>query len=162
MDNGYIYLLFLLLLHCVEWKLFRLISWREWVSVDRQFPQIFEWETRWATRNFSLRKISAQWNEKRSLGGEACALRCVYLFICLLCVHLLFVYSLPFNYFKEAVCWLMHQLCGLAPWSLEGYLCVLVGYFWLVLLWIWCRIWWKDCLLFKFIVVTVYSYLYYC
>ena len=86
----------------------------------------------------------------------------IYLFICLLCVYLLLVCSLLFNYFKEAVCWLMHQLCGLAPWSLEGYLSVLVGYFWLVLLWIWCRIWWKDCLLFKFIVVTVYSYLYYC
>ena len=46
------------------------------------------------------------------LDGETFVLRCVYFFVYLLFVCLLFIY------FKGAVCWVMHESCGLAP--LEG------------------------------------------
>ena len=52
------------------------------------------------------------------LGGEACVLRCVCLYICLLFVYLFIVclfVCLLFIYFKGAVCWVMHKLYGLAP-----------------------------------------------
>ena len=121
MDNAYIYLLFLLLLRCVEWRLFPLISW--WgvgrgggVSVDGQFPLIFGWETRWATRNFSLRRISARWNWMEKPMYYAVF---IYLFVYYLFIYCLFA-CLLFNYFNGAVCCFMHQLCGLAPWGLGG------------------------------------------
>ena len=41
----------------------------------------------------------------------------IYLFVYYLFIYYLFV-CLLFNYFKEAVCCFMHQLCGLAPWGL--------------------------------------------
>ena len=85
-----------------------------------------------------------------------------YLFIFWKCVCLLFIY------FKGAVCWVMHQCCGLVLWGkgCEGlflWICVavLVGatlaYF--VLLWVWCRMWWTPFLLLKLIVITVHTYL---
>ena len=116
MDNGYIYLLFLLLLHCVEWRLFHLISWWGRVSVDGQFPQIFEWEIRWATRNFSLRRISARWNWVEKF--VFCAVF-NYLFVYYAFIYCWFI-CLLFNYFKGAVFWFRHQFCGLAPWVLGG------------------------------------------
>ena len=54
------------------------------------------------------------------LGGKASDFHCVYLFICLLFAYLL-LFCLLFNYFNGAVCWFMHELCGLAPWG--QYLC---------------------------------------
>ena len=60
------------------------------------------------------------------LDGEACVLCCVYLFTYCLFVCLLFIY------FKGAVCWVIHQSCGLV--SLEkgvgGYFCGVFWQFW--------------------------------
>ena len=50
------------------------------------------------------------------LGGEACVLLCLFYY---LFIHCLFV-CLLFNFFKGAVCWFMHQLCGLAPLGFGG------------------------------------------
>ena len=110
-DNGYIYWLFLFLLHCMEWRLLLLISWWEWLSVGRQFPQIFQWKTRRATRNLGLRRISTRENWVEKLVFSAVF---VYLFVYYLFNYCLFV-CLLFIYFKGAVFWVMHQLCGLAP-----------------------------------------------
>ena len=112
MDNGHIYLLFLLILHCVEGRLSPSIFWWGRVSVDEQFAQIFGWDIRWATRNFSLRRISARWNWVEKL--VFCA-AFIYFFVYYLFIYCLFVCSL-FNYFKGAVCWFMHQLYDLARW----------------------------------------------
>ena len=43
-----------------------------------------------------------------------CFALCLFIYLFIYC---LFV-CLLFNYFKEAVCCFMHQLCGLAPWRL--------------------------------------------
>ena len=138
-----------MLLHYVEWGLFPLISWwGGWVSVEGQFPQIFGWETRWATRNFSLQRISARWNWVEKL--VFCAVF-IYLFVCYLFIYCLFV-CLLFNYFNGAVCCFMHQLCGLAPCGLGGAISV----FWWVSSGLICspldlmqgKMWWKACFLF--------------
>ena len=101
MDDGYIYLLFLLLLHCMEWRLFCLTSWQGVVCVGGQFPEIFGWETRLATQSLSLRRISARgnWVEKLVFCVEF-----IYLFLFYLFIYCLFV-CLLFNYFKGAIVW---------------------------------------------------------
>ena len=49
-----------------------------------------------------------------------CAAFFFYLFVYYFFIYCLFV-CLRFNYFKGAVCYFMHQLCGLAPRELgEG------------------------------------------
>ena len=86
---------------------------RGWVSVDGQFPQIFEWETRWATRKFSLQRIPARWNWVEKL--VFCA---VFIYLFIICLFIVCFYVCFFNYFKGVVCWFMHQFCGLVPWGL--------------------------------------------
>ena len=61
------------------------------------------------------------------MGGEACVLRCIYLFICLLIVFLLFACMLAFYYLKGAVYWAMHQLCSSGPLEVCVCVCVFVG-----------------------------------
>ena len=65
-------------------------------SVGGQFPHIFGWTTWGAAQNLGR---FAEDLHTAKLDGEACVLRCVYLFICLLFVYLLFVFCLFFNYF---------------------------------------------------------------
>ena len=149
MDNGYIYLLFLLLLHCVEWRLFPLISWSGMGLCWRTVFTNFRVRNPVGLQSFSLRRISARWNWVEKL--VFCVLF-IYLLVCNLFIYCLFV-CLLFNYFKGAVCYLMHQLCGLAPWGLGW---GTISMFWWVSSGLICspldlmqgKMWWKACLLF--------------
>ena len=69
-------------------KAFPLSSWWRWVSVDGQFSQILGWETQWATRNFSLWRISARWNWVEKLLISTVF---IYLFVYYLLIYYFFV-----------------------------------------------------------------------
>ena len=78
--------------YCTAWN--EGFSSRGWVSVDGQSPQIFWWETQWATRNFSLWKISAQWNWMEKL--VFCVVFIYLFFLCLFigCLYVCFLITL--------------------------------------------------------------------
>ena len=105
-NNGYIYWLFLLL-HCGEWRLFRLISY--W-GVGFCWGRVFGWITRGIARTLYLRRASAQGNCVRGLYFSLC------LFVCCLFVYYLFV-CLIFICFGRAIYRVVHRFCGLAPWG---------------------------------------------
>ena len=97
-----------------------------WVSVGGEFPQISRWKTRAAAQNLGLRRISARGNWMEELVFFTCVL---CLFICLLFVFLMFLCVFAFTNLYGAVCWVMHQLCDLAP--LEGvWGCYFCGVVW--------------------------------
>ena len=67
----------------------------------------------------------------RKLDGGACVFHLCFvcLFICLLFVFLMFLCVFAFTNLYGAVCWVMHQLCNLAP--LEGvWGCYFCGVVW--------------------------------
>ena len=109
---------FLLLLHCVEWRLFPLISWSGMGLCWRTVFTNFRVRNPVGLQSFSLRRISARWNWVEKL--VFCVLF-IYLLVCYLFIYCLFV-CLLFNYFKGAVCYLMHQLCR-GGWGGELFLC---------------------------------------
>ena len=113
-------------------KVFLLNFLVRWISVGGDFPQISGWKTRGAARNIGLRRISAWENWMEKLKFFTCVL-CVYLFFYYLFFYCLFV-GLFFIYFYGGACWVMHQLCDLAP--LEGvwscYFCEVLWRFWWV------------------------------
>ena len=122
-----------------------------WVSVGGQFLQIFRWKTWGATQNLSLWTVSPKGNWMEEL--VFCAV-VIYLLVYYFFIYCLFV-CLLFIYFYRAVCWVMHQLCGLVlleggkgvAISMElfgGFGGLALAYF--VLQCAWCRMWWKACL----------------
>ena len=158
---GYIYRLFLLLLHSMEWRLF---------LVNFLVGSRFSWQR--VSTDFRVKDLGGHFMKSRfvedirmaKLVGEAFVfcIRFIYLFVYYL-FYLLFV-RLLFMSFKGAFSWIIHQLCGLASlkmgWWLwrsgggdSGFLELYADFgrlalTYFVLLWVLCRMWLIACLLF--------------
>ena len=116
----------------MEWRLFCLISWLGGFLLAEIFHR-FPGEKLGGLQEISF--CGGSLHEKigwRSL--SFLRVFCVFIYLFIICFFYCLFVCLFFIYFYEYVCWVMHQLCDLAP--LEGvwsrYFCGVVWRFWWV------------------------------